>query len=273
MKIAMTGASGFVGTALQQTFADSAVINRNDDHATILKKLEGVDVVINLAGAPIIKRWSDPYKKVLQESRIKTTRALVQAVNQSKVSYFISTSAIGIYPDDKRCDEHCKERADDFLGNLAHDWEQEALLCDKPTAILRFGVVLGKEGGALAQMLTPFHLGVGGIIADGKMMTSWIDIEDLMRIYRFLIDRRLAGIYNAVSPHPITNYTLTKALGKALHRPTILPIPKFVLRIMYGEAASVLTGSKEVYPGALQAQGFTFKYPDINASLKHILKG
>lgn len=272
MKIAITGASGFVGTALQQTFADNVVIDRDDDEAAILKKLEGVDVVINLAGAPIIKRWSDPYKKVLQESRIKTTRALVQAVNQSGVSYFISTSAIGIYPDNKQCDERCKDRADDFLGSLAYDWEQEALLCHKPTAILRFGVILGKEGGALGQMLTPFRLGVGGIIADGKMMTSWIDIEDLMRIYRFLIDRRLSGIYNAVSPHPVSNYVFTKALGKALHRPTVLPIPKFVLQIMYGEAASVLTGSKEVYPGALQAQGFTFKYPDIEASLKHILE-
>lgn len=197
----------------------------------------------------------------------------MQAVNQSEVSHFISTSAIGIYPDDKRCDEQCKERADDFLGSLAYDWEQEALLCNKPTAILRFGVILGKEGGALAQMLTPFRLGVGGIIADGKMMTSWIDIEDLMRIYRFLIDHRLAGIYNAVSPHPVTNYTFTKALGKVLHRPAILPIPRFVLRIMYGEAASVLTGSKEVYPKALEEKGFVFKYPDIDSSLRHIVKG
>ncbi|DAB41067.1 MAG TPA: TIGR01777 family protein [Sulfurovum sp. UBA12169] len=270
MKIAITGASGFVGTALQQIFFDCVIIHRNDDQEAILKKLRGVDIVINLAGAPIIKRWSDPYKEILQKSRIETTKTLVQAINQSEVSHFISTSAIGIYPDNQKCDESCTQTADDFLGNLARRWEEEAFLCNKPTAILRFGVVLGKEGGALAQMLTPFRLGVGGIIADGKMMTSWIDIEDLMGIYRFLIDHRLTGIYNAVSPHPVSNYVFTKALGKVLRRPTILPIPKFVLRIMYGEAASVLTGSKEVYPKALMDQGFTFTFPNIDEALEHI---
>jgi hypothetical protein len=113
-------------------------------------------------------------------------------------------------------------------------------------------VILGKEGGALAQMLTPFKLGVGGIIGNGKMMTSWIDIEDLVRIYQFIIDQKLTGVFNAVSPNPVTNYVFTKTLGKVLGRPTVLPIPEFALRIMYGEASSVLTGSKEIYPAALQ---------------------
>ena len=133
------------------------------------------------------------------------------------------------------------------------------------------GVILGKEGGALAQMLTPFRLGLGGIIGSGKMMTSWIDIEDLVRIYHFIIDKKVSGIFNAVSPKPVTNYTLTKALGKVLHRPTILPIPEFALRIMYGEASSVLTGSKEVYPKALQDKGFVFEYIDIEVALEHEL--
>ncbi len=272
MKIALTGASGFVGTALQEAFTECVIISRKDDEKAILEKLTGVDVVINLAGAPIIKRWSDPYKKILTNSRIDTTRQIVTAINQSSVSHFISTSAVGIYPDDKPCDESCSEIADDFIGRLAQKWEEEARLCHKPTTILRFGVVLGEEGGALAQMLTPFRLGVGGTIGDGKMMTSWIDIADLVRIYRFVIDKKLEGTFNAVSPHPVSNYTFTKSLGAAVHRPTILPIPEFALRIMYGEGASVLTGSKEIYPIALKKEGFVFKYPDIKSSLEHLLK-
>lgn len=271
MKVALTGASGFVGTALKSHFKKCVVIDRQDDIPMIVKKLEEVDVVVNLAGAPIIKRWSDPYKKILLSSRIESTERLVRAVNQSNVKHFISTSAIGIYPDDQKCDESCTQIADDFLGELAHKWEEEALLCDKPTTILRFGVILGKDGGALAQMLTPFKWGVGGIIGNGKMMTSWIAMEDLIRIYQFVIDKQLTGVYNAVSPNPVTNYVLTKALGKVLHRPTILPIPEFALRIMYGEASSVLTGSKEVYPTALQEKGFVFEYTDIEKALKHQL--
>lgn len=271
MKIALTGASGFVGTALQEAFAGCVIISRKDDEKAILEKLKGVDVLINLAGAPIIKRWSASYKKVLTRSRIETTRQIVSALNKSSVSHFISTSAIGIYPDGKRCDESCSEIADDFVGTLAQQWEQEALLCHKPTTILRFGVILGKEGGALAQMLTPFRLGVGGTIGEGKMITSWIDIADLVRIYHFIIEKRLEGTFNAVSPQPVTNYTLTKSLGAVLHRPTILPLPKFVLRMLYGEAASVLIGSKEIYPAALEKEGFIFDYPSIQSSLEHLL--
>jgi uncharacterized protein (TIGR01777 family) len=271
MKTALTGASGFVGTALQNYFGPCVIIDRKDDEEAILNKLHNVDVVINLAGAPIIKRWDDPYKKILLNSRIESTERLVNAINRSDVSHFISTSAIGIYPDNQKCDESCTQIADDFLGHLANKWEDEAFLCNKPTAILRFGVILGKEGGALVQMLTPFSLGLGGIIGNGKMMTSWIDIEDLMRMYSFIMEHRLTGIFNATSPYPVNNYTFTKTLGNVLHRPTILPIPEFVLRIMYGEASSVLTGSKEVYPMAMQEKGFVFEYEEIEASLKHLL--
>jgi len=272
MKIALTGASGFVGRALQSAFPDTVALERNDDADTMLDKLDGVDVAINLAGAPIIKRWNDPYKQVLLNSRIHTTKRLVSALNRSRVKRFISTSAIGIYPDGIRCDESCESCSDDFLGHLAHKWEQEARRCTRPTTILRFGVLMGPEGGALKQMLTPFRLGVGGVIGNGRMMTSWIDIDDLVRIYRFVIENRLDGTFNCVSPHPVTNYELTKTLGRVLHRPTILPIPEFALRIMYSEAASVLTGSKEIYPAALLDAGFVFKYPTIGASLKHLLE-
>ncbi len=271
MKVALTGASGFVGTALQDHFKEVVYLHRDDSEELILQKLDGVDVVINLAGAPIIKRWSDPYKKILLESRIKTTETLVRAVNRSHIQHFISTSAIGVYPDDIRCDENCTEVSGDFLGLLASKWESEALQCVKPTTILRFGVILGKEGGALAQMITPFKWGVGGIIGDGKMITSWIHMDDLMGMYHFIIDNKLTGIFNATAPKPVTNYTFTIALGKALHRPTTLPIPKFVLNIMYGEAASVLTGSKEVYPDKIIKAGYKFKFEDIENALQDIV--
>jgi uncharacterized protein (TIGR01777 family) len=271
MKIALTGASGFVGTALQKHFNDCVIIDRDDNENKIVQKLKDVDVVINLAGAPIIKRWSDPYKKLLLESRIETTKKLVNAVNQSSVKHFISTSAIGIYPDNKKCDESCTELADDFLGKLAREWEAEAQRCTKATTIFRFGVVLGKGGGALAQMITPFKLGVGGTIGEGKMITSWIHMADLVGMYQYVIENHLAGVFNATSPHPVSNYIFTKALGKALNRPTILPIPKLAIRIMYGEAASVLTGSKEVYPRRILEAGYRFKYENIDDALREII--
>ncbi len=272
-KVAITGASGFIGSHLRARFKDYIAISREDTSEDILKKLEGVKVAINLAGAPIIKRWSTSYKKLLEESRINTTRKFVSAINESDVELFISTSAIGIYPDGKECDESCQEFSKDFLGVLAKKWEKEAQKCQKKTAILRLGVVLGKEGGALSQMLLPFKLGLGGPIGNGRMFVSWIDIADLMRIYDFLIKNSLSGVFNAVSPNPVTNKKFTKALAKALNRPAFIPVPIFLLKILYGEAASVLTSSKIVYPKRLLQKGFIFKYSSIDTCLNHILKG
>lgn len=271
MKIAISGASGFVASALIKKFPNYVVIERRDSVADIVDKLRGVDAVFNLAGAPIIKRWNDAYKKVLLSSRVDTTKKLVEAINLSDVKQFISTSAVGVYPNDKPCDESCGEDAGDFLAGVVKAWEHEALLCNKPTAIVRFGVVLGKGGGALSQMLPPFKMGVGGVIGDGSMMMSWIDIEDLVRIYEHIIDNRLSGTFNATAPQPVSNREFTKALGAALHRPTLFPLPIFVLKLIFGEASVVLTDSKEVYPKALLESGFSFKYGDIQSSLAHIV--
>ena len=272
MKVAMTGANGFVGSELKKTFTDFVTIERNDSEDEILEKLENVDAVFNLAGAPIIKRWSESYKKVLLSSRIQSTKKLVNAINKSQVKHFISTSAIGAYPDSVRSDESYEGYGDDFLGSLTKQWEEEANRCNKPTSIVRFGVILGKNGGALAQMLTPFKLGLGGTIGNGRMMMSWIDIEDLVRIYSHLIQNNLTGVFNATAPQIISNYEFTKALGSVLGRPTVLPLPVFVLKLLFGEGASVLTGSKEVYPKALLESDFSFHYGDIKESLKHLLK-
>lgn len=270
MKVAISGASGFVGSHLKQRFTNFVVIERSDSEEAVVEKLQDVDVVFNLAGAPIIKRWSEEYKKVLLSSRIDTTKKLVNAINKSEVKYFISTSAIGAYPDDGFYDESYVAYGDDFLGSLTQEWESEAKKCTKSTSIVRFGVILGADGGALKQMLLPFKLGLGGIIGDGKMMMSWIDIEDLINIYSFLVEKKLEGIFNATALEPVSNYEFTKTLGSVLHRPTIFPIPEFVLKLIFGEGSSVLTGSKEVYPKALESAGFEFKYKRVKESLEHL---
>lgn len=268
MKIAISGASGFVANALKKEFPNFVVIERKDDVETIAEKLKDVYAVINLAGAPIVARWDEAYKKILYSSRIDTTKKLVTAINQSKVEHFISTSAVGIYPNNLTCNEETTKLGDDFLGKLAHDWEFEAQKCERRTTILRFGVVLGVEGGALAKMLTPFKLGLGGIIGDGKMMMSWIDIEDLISIYHFVIEKKIEGIVNATSPHPMTNYTFTKTLGKMLKRPTLIPLPSFIVKLLFSEGAVVLLDSKEVYPKVLLDQGFVFEYGELEDSLR-----
>lgn len=270
MKIALNGANGFVASHLKEKFRDFVVIERDDSEDKIVEKLKGVDAVFNLAGAPIIKRWSESYKKVLVQSRVDSTKKIVNAINKSEVKHFVSTSAIGAYPDGK-FDESYEGYGDDFLGSLAKQWETEANKCNKPTTILRFGVILGKDGGALVQMLLPFKMGMGGIIGDGKMMTSWIDVDDLVRIYEHVLEQKLTGVFNVTAPNPVSNYTFTKALGSQLHRPTVLPVPEFGLKIIFGEGASVLTGSKEVYPKRLLESGFEFKYKDIDSSLAHLL--
>jgi len=271
VKIALNGASGFVASHLKEKFTDFVVLKRDDSENEIVQKLQGVDAVFNLAGAPILKRWSDSYKKILLESRIETTKKLVNAINKSEIKHFISTSAIGAYPDG-RFDESYDGYGDDFLGSLTKQWEEEASKSNKPTTIIRFGVILGSDGGALKEMLLPFKLGVGGIIGDGKMMTSWIDIEDLVRIYEYTLQTKLTGILNATAPNPISNFEFTKALGKELKRPTIFPLPLFVLKLLFGEGASVLIASKEIYPKRLKESGFEFEYPSIQASLAHLLK-
>lgn len=271
MKVALTGANGFVASHLKKSFNDYVVFERNDTQEIMLEKLKGVDVVCNLAGAPIIKRWSDAYKKVLLSSRVETTKRVVNAINKSDVKHFISTSAIGAYPDDAPFDESFEGYGDDFLGSLTQLWEDEAKKCTKPTTIVRFGVILGSNGGALKEMLLPFKLGLGGTIGNGKMMTSWIDIEDLVRIYEHILQTKITGILNATAPQPVSNHEFTKALGAQLSRWTLFPLPVFVLKLLFGEGASVLTASKEIYPKRLLDSGFEFKYPKIQTSLAHLL--
>ncbi len=272
MKVAITGAGGFIGSRVRNRFKDHVIIQRNHTTDHVVRILRQADVVINLAGAPIIKRWTSAYKQVLRQSRLDTTAKVVRALNNTDgETLLISASATGIYPQGKACNEACHQYADDFLGRLAADWEAEALKYRGPVAIFRLGMVLGPEGGALSKMLPPFRLGIGGPIGSGRMMMSWIDADDLMEAFAFVMERGLSGIFNAVSPKPVTNREFTRCLAKVLRRPAFLPVPPLILKLLYGQAASVMTGSWEVYPSRLSKMGYEFRYPELHGSLDHLL--
>jgi len=279
--IALSGSTGFIGKRLSEFLLAKGwnviPLVRQDFEApasNLSKKIEGADVIINLAGAPIIKRWTSGYKKVLYDSRIEVTNKLVKACEELTVmpDVFISTSAIGIYADHGHHTENNFVKADNFLGNLASQWEHEAMKAEKlgiRTIIFRFGVVLGKHGGALKQMLLPFKLGLGGHIGDGKQHFSWIHIEDLVQAYvAALSSSSFEGVYNLTTPNPTTNNGLTKALGKALHRPTFFPVPRLALKLHFGEGATVLTGGQHVVPKRLMQEGFTFKFPTVDEAVQ-----
>jgi len=281
-KIIITGASGFVGQSLTKMFIDNGYevigIKRTDlqDINKLITTINKSYAVINLAGANIINRWSQSYKKLLYSSRIDTTKALVKAMSkcQNKPEIFISTSAVGIYKNDKTYPDTTNSFADDFLANLCKDWEKEALKASElniRTSIFRFGIVMG-NGGALAKMLLPFKLGIGGTIGDGSQSFSFIHIDDLMSAYKFVIENtNLSGVFNLTAPTPTTNYGLTKALGATLNRPTILPIPKFVLNLILSEGAKVLTDGQKVIPKRLIDNGFKFKYTTIENTIDNLL--
>ena len=283
-KVTITGASGFVGTALQNMFTQNGyeviAIQRTQlkDESVLLSIVEGSYAIINLAGANIINRWSEEYKKLLYSSRLDTTKAIVNAIqkSQNKPKIFFSTSAVGIYKNDKFYDETTTDTdlADDFLANLCKDWENEAFRAKEfgvRVSIFRFGIVLG-DGGALGKMLLPFKLGVGGIIGDGKQAFSFIHISDLLNAYKFVLENdTLEGVFNLTAPKPTSNYGLTKALGKYLHRPTILPVPAFMLNLILSEGAKVLTDGQSAIPSKLIENGFEFEYTNIEETIEDLV--
>lgn len=277
--VAMSGATGFVGSYLNRFFQKLSwkvtPLGRKDFSSGLLaEKMKGTDIVVNLAGAPVISRWTEENKKIMYESRVNTTRSIVSAYSRmdQKPKVFISTSAVGYYANGGPHTENDHVKADSFLGRLAQDWEREALKAGKSgirTVIFRFGVVLGRDGGALKQMMKPFRLGLGGSIGKGTQPFSWIHIVDLMRAFQTAIeDDSYEGIYNLTSPHPSTNRGLTEALGKALGKPTRLKIPEFVLRLQFGEGAQVLTEGQHVLPERFLKSGFSFSFTDIEEAIR-----
>lgn len=276
----MSGASGFIGTRLSTALRGAGwqvlALGRQalaDPPDALAKRLRGVAVVINLAGAPILKRWTAAYRQTLVESRVEVTRRLVAAMAMmaKRPELFISTSAIGYYAPGRRHTEDNYLPADDFLGQLTRAWEQEAWgakALGVRTVIFRLGVVLDPAGGALRQMLPLFRLGLGGVIGSGDQAFSWIHRHDLIRAYlAALAEPGWEGVYNLTAPEPTTNAGLTHALGAALHRPTRLAVPEFLLRLCFGDAACLLTKGQEVLPKRLLEAGFHFTYTTIEQAV------
>jgi uncharacterized protein (TIGR01777 family) len=297
MKIAIAGASGFVGTALTRLLLDAGYpvtgLGTSTSHplqsvghftwisadTTLAGRWQAAvsqaDAVINLAGRTIFKRWSRAYKAQIVDSRVLTTRNIVSAMNgEDKI--LISTSAVGYYGSrgDQALTEHSTPGTD-FLARLSVDWEDAALDAEKQgirVAIMRFGVVLGAGGGALSQMLPAFRMFAGGPLGSGRQWFPWIHMADLLAAIQFLLDRESArGPYNFCAPGAVRQKEFAQALGAALGRPAVVTAPSMALRLMMGEVAGVLLASQKVRPDRLIAEGFTFRFGDVDSALADLV--
>lgn len=297
MKILVTGGLGFVGSYLTGRFLEeghSVTALDRAPHAGLSHPgfsylaadtsapgpwqdaVAGHDAIVNLAGATIFKRWNDAYKKAIWDSRILTTRNLAQAIPEGSGITLISTSAAGYYG--FRGDEECSEDTppgDDFLAMVCVGWEKEAKkAADKGARVVisRFGVVFGKNGGALQQMANTFRFGVGGPLGSGNQWFSWISIEDLARAMLFcLADRSVSGPLNFMAPNPVRNRDMAKALGRVLKRPAFMPAPAWAVRLALGEFGDALLHGQRGVPTGLLKLGFSFKYPEIEGAMREVL--
>ncbi|MFP5247289.1 MAG: TIGR01777 family oxidoreductase [Thermoanaerobaculia bacterium] len=292
MQIVVAGGTGFIGEPLVQRLSargdDVSVLTRKAGHPLQWDgKSQGAwsdavaraDAIINLAGENISEgRWTDERKKRLVASRIDATHALVEAMRRepTRPRVFVNASAVGIYGDrgDEVLDENASRGAG-FLADLVEQWERAAREAEPlaRVAILRFGVVLAREGGALKKMLLPFQLGGGGPIGSGQQWMSWITRDDVIRMILWALDNDNArGVYNATAPEPVRNRDFARALGKALHRPSFMPAPAFALKLAFGEMASeVLLAGQRVVPNRASREGFTFEAPSLVDALSRVL--
>lgn len=299
MKIFITGGSGFVGTnlsfyllekghsiiAVGTSLSHKVISHENFRYisADTTKKgawqdaLKDVDAVINLAGKNIFKLWSDNYKKQIYKSRILTTRNLVEAMPDKKDTILCSTSAAGYYGD--RADEVLKEDSlpgYNFLAKVCIDWEKEAFQAQAKgirVAAMRFGVVLGKNGGALAKMVPAFKFFAGGPLGSGLQWFPWIHMDDLIAAIIFILENPdVKGPLNFCSPNPVRNRDFAKTLGKVLSRPSFMRAPSFMIRLIMGEMGKSLMSSQRAIPDKLLKHGFTFQYPDINNTLYDLVR-
>ncbi len=280
MNVAVTGASGFVGRALSERLRASghsvtAISLRTQPPSEVFA---GCQAVVNLAGEPVAQRWTPAARERISNSRIQGTRSLVAALRKHRPAVLVSASAIGYYG--SRGDEILTEDAPpspDFLGEVAVGWEQEARAAEQfgvRVVTPRIGVVLGRGGGALAQILLPFRLGVGGRLGTGEQWMSWIALDDLVSLIEFAIeDPALSGPVNAVAPNPVTNAVFTRELAATLHRPAILPVPAFALKILFGEMSQILLGGQRVMPQAALRAGFQFHFADLGQALRRAISG
>ncbi len=301
MKVFMTGGTGFLGPGLTRRFVAEGypvtILTRTRGaHRPALNGvtyLEGNpleagawqadlrhhEVIVNLAGASIFKRWTAKTKQAIQESRIRTTRNVVAAIAQgpSRVRVLLNASAVGYYgfhEEDALCEEDGP--GDDFLATVVRDWESAARQAESlgvRVVLCRFGMVLGRRGGALGIMAPLFRMGLGSRLGSGRQWFSWIHERDLVEACHFLMIREsVSGPINCTAPHPVRNKELTRTLAAVLHRPVLLPpAPGFVVKLLLGEFGSVVLKGQKALPEKLLAQGFEFRYPVLRAALEDLL--
>ena len=296
MRALVTGATGFIGKKLVSLLDSPVVLSRDPEQARSLvpgaqvypwdpeigsppaEALEGIEAVFNLAGEPIGRRWTPARKARIRSSRVLGTRNLVEGLRrmQNPPAVLVSASAVGYYG--SRGDEILEEDAgpgNDFLAEVSSEWEEEARAAGESgirVVTARLGIVLGREGGALAQLLLPFRLGLGGPLGSGRHYWPWVHLEDAARMFLHAAETSdLSGPMNVVSPEPVTNRAFSRTLGSVLKRPSLLPVPTPVLRIIMGELSTMLLASQRAMPGAAVRSGFTFQFSGLAEALIEII--
>jgi uncharacterized protein (TIGR01777 family) len=293
MKVLLTGGTGLIGHEIGKKLVAAGhqvvMITRNKKKAqnelpfkaeviegdlsqAPVKNIPPIEAVIHLLGEPVAEgRWTADKKKRIMSSRIQSTQNLKASLGQQRV-HVLSASAIGFYPEggEQELNENSGP-GQGFLAEVCQNWEKEAKVVSPDVTIFRIGLVLSPEGGALAKMLTPFRLGLGGAIGNGQQWMSWIHIEDLAEAFLWALKNKKTGTFNAVSPQPVRNKTFSQGLARSLHRPLGLNIPKIALKLLYGEMAEVIFCSQKVLPTNLLAAGFSFQHTDLNKTFEEIL--
>ena len=279
MKILLLGASGFVGRHLAAALrkrGDEVVAASLRDAAAAADDAAACDAIVNLAGEPLAQRWDAGVKRRIETSRVEAPRLFIDALSTKprRCKVYVSASAVGYYGTSETA-TFVEESppGDDFLARVCIGWEREARRSadlGMRVAIVRSGIALGTDGGALQKMLPPFRLGLGGVVGTGRQWLSWIHIGDLVAIYLRALDE-FEGAVNACAPHAATNARFTRQLGEALHRPAWIPVPTIALRSMLSEGAEMLLTGQRVLPRRTQELGYRFEFPELKAALANLL--
>lgn len=303
MRVLLTGATGLIGLALADALRDRGdqvvALSRDqqrgqrvlgeavevhawphpNDEPPPEAALRGADAVIHLLGEPVAQRWTEESKRRIRESRVNATRSLVAGLSSlaeaDRPRVLVSQSATGYYGPrgDEIVDEH-SSAGSDFLAEVVVEWEREALAASSLTrvALTRTGVVISPSGGALAKMLPFFRLGIGGPVAGGRQFVPWVHLDDVVGVLLLCVDdERAAGPLNLTAPNPVDNAEFSRALGRALKRPAVLPVPGFAIGLLYGEMAQMVTTGQRAVPSRLKELGYEFRQPQIGPALRAAL--